>query len=341
MTLLYRGVTPPCRILLGYLKDAFRLYLVCTRHFAHHHIARLTAVVVGHMVVVIHQFGAYLCRQQVARLPVAPCSFLERHLTCRFPLGKNLLHPRLVAEAVEVCIRLIDHLVLRLLPHVRLVAILRACRNMRDAVLHLVGLDELLLQLLPLLGVWLQRERVRQEVVWSRILVHAAHQVRDGVQEVFLFHHWRIEYHVVAQLLLCPPHMVGHTLQHLEAEALLWCVIHLRQQVGIRDGEEVVRSHTNVQHLGVLRLQSAFYDVQVVGIHLRLIRSHRIRPSAQVAHDVLHIEVAAFHDAHLDGRSACCHTCLGKLQQLCLEVPCIWQVGLHHDACLIVLELWQ
>ena len=108
------------------------------------------------MVVVIYQLSPYLCRQQVTRFPVTPSGFLERHLACRLPLREDFLHPLLVTEAVEVRIRLVDHLVLRFLSHIRFVSILRAGRNMRDAILHLIGVDELLLQLLPFLSIWFQ-----------------------------------------------------------------------------------------------------------------------------------------------------------------------------------------
>ena len=158
---------------------------------------------------------------------------------------------------------------------------------------------------------------------------------------MLFLHHGGIEDDVVAQLLLCTPHVVGHALEHLEAEAVLRCLILLGEQVGIRDGEEVVGSHADVQHLGILGLQAALDDVQVVGIHFCLVGTYGVGPSAQVADNVLHVEVTAFHDTHLDGRAALGHTLAGKLQQLGLEVPGIGQVGLYHDTGLVVLELRQ
>ena len=96
-----------------------------------------------------------------------------------------------------------------------------------------------------------------------------------------------------------------------------------------------------MEHLGILWLQSTLDDVQVVGIHLRLVRAYGIGPAAQVAYDVLHIEVTALHDTHLDGGATGSHTGPGKLEQFSLEVPGIRQIGLHHDARLVVLELRQ
>ena len=82
-----------------------------------------------------------------------------------------------------------------------------------------------------------------------------------------------------------------------------------------KDGEKVVGCHADVEHLRILWLEAALDDMQVVCIHLCLVWSHRVRPSAHVAHDVLHVEVAAFHDAHLDGCAALFHAFAGKLQK--------------------------
>ena len=146
---------------------------------------------------------------------------------------------------------------------------------------------------------------------------------------------------MIAQLLLSPPHVIGHTFQHLEAEAVLRGLIHFAQQIGVGDGEEVMRSHSYVQHTRILGFQTSFYDVKIVGIHLRLVGTNRIGPSAQVADDVLHIQVAPLHNTHLDGRATFLHTLAGKLQQFTLETFGIRQISLHHDTCLIVLELRQ
>ena len=80
--------------------------------------------------------------------------------------------------------------------------------------------------------------------------------------------------------------------------------------------------------------------MQVVGIDLSLVRAHRVLPSAQRSHHGLHVEVAALHDTHLDRRTSALAAFLGKLDEFGLEVPCIRQVRLHHDAGRIVEELW-
>ena len=61
-----------------------------------------------------------------------------------------------------------------------------------------------------------------------------------------------------------------------------------------------MRSHTDVQILRVLGQKSALNDMQVVGIHLGLVRANRVLPSAQRGNNSLHIEVTALHDTHLD-----------------------------------------
>ena len=85
-----------------------------------------------------------------------------------------------------------------------------------------------------------------KEIVGCRVLVHSAHEITDGVQEVLFRHHGRVEDDVVAKLLLCAPDMVGHALQHFEAEAVFRCLVHLREQIGVGDSEEVVRRHADV-----------------------------------------------------------------------------------------------
>ena len=96
-----------------------------------------------------------------------------------------------------------------------------------------------------------------------------------------------------------------------------------------------------MEHLGILWLQAALDDVQVVGVYFRLVRTYGVRPSAQVTDNVLHVEVAALHDTHLDGRTTFGYTFVGELQQLSLEIPGVRQISLYHNAGLVVLELWQ
>ena len=104
----------------------------------------------------------------------------------------------LVAETVEISIGLILHLVLRFLSHVRLVAVLRTCGRMIKVILHVICIDELLLEVVPFPRVWLKREAVGEEIVGSSILVHTAYEVRDGIEEMLFLHNRSIEDYVVA-----------------------------------------------------------------------------------------------------------------------------------------------
>ena len=195
------------------------------------------------MVIVEHQLAAYLRGQQVARFPFAP---VADSLAARFPLGEDVLHPALVAYAVEVGVGLVNHFVPRLLAGIRLVAVLHSGGDVSKVVFHIVSVNELLLQLVPLGRVGTQREGVGEEVVGRGVLVHAPYEVGDGVEEMLLLHHRGVEDDVVAQFLLCAPYVVGHALQHLEAEAVLGRLVFLGEQVGVRDGKQVVRCHAYV-----------------------------------------------------------------------------------------------
>ena len=153
--------------------------------------------------------------------------------------------------------------------------------------------------------------------------------------------HGCVEYDVVSEFGLCSPNVVCHAFEHFEAEAVFRCAILLCEEVGVGDGEEVVACHSDMEHLGVLGQESSFDEVEVVGIDLRLVGANGVRPSSQVAYDVLHIEVASFHDSHLNGASAFRHALTGELEQLALEEIGVGQVALDHDTSLIVLELGQ
>ena len=103
----------------------------------------------------------------------------------------------------------------------------------RNLVLDGIGILKLLLQEVPCLGAWLEVERVGEEVVRSCVLVHAAHEIRHCIEEVLVLDHRSIENHMVAQLRLSTPYLVGHTFEHLEAEGVLRRVVLLGEQVSV------------------------------------------------------------------------------------------------------------
>ena len=71
-------------------------------------------------------------------------------LAVTLPFGEDLFYPLLITETIEIGIRLINHFVLWLLTLVRLVTILCTSGDMTKTVLHVIGIDELLFQFLPL-----------------------------------------------------------------------------------------------------------------------------------------------------------------------------------------------
>ena len=79
--------------------------------------------------------------------------------------------------------------------------------------------------------------------------------------------------------------------------------------------------------------------MQIVGVNLRLVRTHRVLPATQRSHDSLHIKVAPLDDTHLDRRTATQATLLGKLYQFGLEAPRIRQIRLYHDTRRVAQEL--
>ena len=327
MALLKRGAAPSGGVGRGNVED---FGLACHRHLAHAHFVVLAAVEVAVALLGHHGLGAYLQRDDVG--------FAVGRL---LPFGEDVALPFLVGLAVKVGVGLVLHFVGRCHGRVGLGAVLGAGGGVAEAVFHGVGVFELLLQEVPRLGAVFEVERVRQEVVGGRVLVHAAHQIRHCVEEVFVAHHGRVENHVVAQNRLRAPHVVGHAFEHLEAEAVFGRAIFLRQQVSVGYGEQVVRGHADVQHLGVFGHQSALYQVQIVGVDLGLGAAHWVLPSAQAADHRFHLKVAALDYSHLDGRTAVGHAGFGKFEQFGLEVVGVGQIGLHHYAGFVVLELRQ
>ena len=147
------------------------------------------------------------------------------------PLLEYLTLPLLVALAVEVGVGLVLHLVHRRHWLIGLQAVLLAMRLVWNLVLDGVSILKLLLEEIPCLGVGLEVERVGEEVVGCGVLVHTANEVRHCVEEVLVLNHGSIENHVVAQLRLCPPYVVGHTFEHLEAEGILRSTVLLCEQI--------------------------------------------------------------------------------------------------------------
>ncbi len=111
---------------------------------------------------------------------------------------------------------------------------------MIEIVFDGIGILKLLAQEFPCLGSRLEVERVGKEVVRCRVFVHASYEIGDGIEELFVVDHRGVEHDVVAELRLGAPHVIGHTLKHLEAESVFWRVVFLCEQIRVRNGVEVV-----------------------------------------------------------------------------------------------------
>ena len=60
---------------------------------------------------------------------------------------------------------------------------------MREVIFHSIGFFKLLCEEVPLFCIRFQIEGVSQEIVGCCIFVHATDKIRDGVQEMFVFHY--------------------------------------------------------------------------------------------------------------------------------------------------------
>ena len=222
MTLLDGSLAPSLRVGVSYLDNLLNLLDVGLRHLAYLNLVVLTTVEILGATGVLNCLGTNLCGDDIW--------FVCLRL---LPLLEYLALPFLVALAVEVGVGLVLHLVHRRHWLIGLQTVLLAMRLVWNLVLDGVCILKLLLQEVPCLGVGLEVERVGEEVVGSSVLIHTTHEIRHGVEEVLVLHHRSIENHVVAQLRLSAPYVVGHTLEHLEAECLLRGAIFLSEQVSV------------------------------------------------------------------------------------------------------------
>ena len=323
------GVAPACRVFLGDVDNLPDLLTVGLRHFADAYFIVLAAVHVFVALLADYGFGAYLQGDDFG-------SISGRLL----PSGEDVPYPFLVLRQVEVCVRFVLHRLGGRYGGVVVQTVLCACGEVGDGIFHAIGIFELLFEEVPGLGVRFQVEGVRQEVVGRGVLVHAAHQVRYGVQEVLVLYYGGVEDDVVAEDGLCTPYVVGHTFQHFEGHVFGRAVL-LTQQIGVCDSKQIVRSYADVERLCVFGQQGALQDVQVVGVYFGLGGTYRVGPAAQGGDDGFHFEVTALHEAHLERSASVGYACTGKFQQFGLEVVSIGQVGLHYDTRFVVLELGQ
>ena len=198
--------------------------------------------------------------------------------------------------------------------------------------------QEPFLQEAPLARADLQVRGVAEEVLRGGVLVQPADQVGDGVDELVLARHRRVQEHVARGLLQGPAHVVGHALEHLEVEQVS-DAFGLGQHRGVGQFEQVVRGHAQVDRGDVVRLHAEGDHALVVGVHLELVVVGGERPVVEHRLEPLHLHVGALDDAQLDRRAAGRDPSPGPLGQLALDGEAVRQVGLEDDAGRVVAEL--
>jgi len=120
------------------------------------------------------------------------------------------------------------------------------------AILQGKSFKKLVFQVIPLLAVVGQVERIAQEVFLAGILVHTAYQIGHGIEKMLVFNHGRVQDDLPVQVTEHTWQVVGHSFQHLKRH-VIGHVIFLTQKIRITNAEKVVRSDSHVQHLGVFR----------------------------------------------------------------------------------------
>ena len=185
----------------------------------------------------------------------------------------------------------------------------------------------------------LAREQVRilreledggHEVVLARVLLEPADQVGDRDVELGGVHDGRVE----EEAADVAAHRLGltrrHPEQHLELDAG-GDIPRRRQEPRVRDVEEVVSGDPDPHRGQALRSQRPLEHALVVRVGVLLRPVGRERPVVDRGVHVLHRQVRALHDAHLDRRPAGGPPHGRPLLQLLHRAERIRKIRLQHD----------
>ena len=182
------------------------------------------------------------------------------------------------------------------------------------------------------------REQRVQEVLARGVLLQATDQVGDGDVEVVACDDRGVEEHR-ADLVAHRPRLRGcHALEHLDVERLADATA-LREQVGRGDVEQVVAGDADPHRGRPGRVQGPVDQSQVRRVDLGLGAVGGLRPPVQLRLDLLHGQVGALDQAHLQAGTTGGAPCGRDVRQLVEGVGGVRQVGLQHDAGLGVQEL--
>ena len=175
-----------------------------------------------------------------------------------------------------------------------------------------------------------QVERRGEEVLGRRVLLQPPHEVADGHVELGGRHDRHVQQHrtdFAGHRLHLP---LSHAEQHLELDRVADAPLP-GPQPRVGDAEEVVAGHADPHGRRVLGPQRPVEAAQVVGVGVELGVVGRGRPPVQRRLDVLHREVRALHEAHLDAGSPVDHAVLRPGGELLEGRERVGEVGLQHD----------
>ena len=174
------------------------------------------------------------------------------------------------------------------------------------------------------------REQRAEEVLRAGVLVEPAGEVGDAGGEVLVGDDRRVQEHSAGIGPGRPRLRRRHALEHLDADRVFEpAAVALAERPG--HVEQVVAADADVQAAGLCRVEEAVEQRLVAGVDVGLGGVRRRDPSAELGVDVLHRQVGALDEAHLDGRAAGAMALGDPRQQIVDDVVGVGQVRLQHD----------
>jgi hypothetical protein len=169
------------------------------------------------------------------------------------------------------------------------------------------------------------------EVLLARVLFQATDEVGDGNGEFGRPHHGRVQQQPADLLLDLLGLAGGHSEEHLELDPVLHAALP-GEQPREGDVEQVVAGDADLHGGRVLRGEGVVEHPQIVGVGLALGRVCGERPAVHGGIHVLHGEVGALDQAHLDGGTAVGPTLGRPLGEPRDGADGIRKIRLQHDA---------
>ena len=207
--------------------------------------------------------------------------YLIRFISGRFhPFITDFVRPEPVWLQVKISIRFSCIFVDIRGGFNRKISVLLTFRSGIDSIFHGKCFQKLILQEIPVFAAKFQVKGISQEVVFSGIFVHAAHQIRNSIEKMFVFYYRCVQNDLLLETAHHAGQVIGHSFEHFEGNMLLYTVF-LSQQVGIPDGEKIMRSNSQLHHAGIFGDHCFIQNVQIISIHFHFAVVNRIFPSTQ------------------------------------------------------------